>query len=133
FIIVGSTGRSEPGVSYLGVVDEATKARALGASDVFLFPAHYEGFGLAPREAMRAGVATIVSRHVPIDGIGGPEVVRVVREDDAGAYASDLAELLADPALRRSLGERGRIYAEQFSPERMAERFEGIVRPLFGP
>ncbi len=132
FLVVGSSGASAAGVSYLGFVDEATKARVLRASDLFLFPARYEGFGLAPREAMRAGVATIVSRHVPIDGAGRSSVVRVVPEDDAGAYASELAELLADPALRRQLGERGRAYAEQFRPERMAERFEEIVRPVLG-
>ncbi|MGI0151184.1 MAG: glycosyltransferase family 4 protein, partial [Thermoplasmata archaeon] len=129
-VVVGSTGPAEPGVMYLGVVDQATKARVLGASDVFLCPARYEGFGIAAREAMRAGIATIVSPHVPLDGNELRSAARIVDQDDEGGYASALAELFADPALRRSLGAAGRAFAERFRPERMMERFEEIFRPL---
>jgi glycosyltransferase involved in cell wall biosynthesis len=130
FLVAGCAAPSEPGVSSLGTVDELTKARLLRAADVFIFPARYEGYGLAPREAMRAGLATIVSRNVPIDGAEGRAVARIVAPDDVGAYASELAELLADPALRRALGERGRQYADRFGPERMAEQFEGTFAPF---
>lgn len=134
FLVVGSTPKTEPGVNALGVVDEQTKARVYRSADVFLFPARYEGFGLAPREAMRYGLATVVSGHVPLDGATAPDDVRVVADGDAGAYASELAELLADPATRRELGRRGKEYADTLSYERMAERFEtlfaGRVRAL---
>ncbi|MCI4362504.1 MAG: glycosyltransferase family 4 protein [Thermoplasmata archaeon] len=126
FLVVGSTPKPEPGVNALGVVDEPTKARALRSADVFLFPARYEGFGLAPREAMRYGLATVVSRHVPLDGASPPDDVRVVADDDPGSYASELAELLADPATRRELGRRGQVYADTLSYEKMAERFETL-------
>ncbi|MCI4348719.1 MAG: glycosyltransferase family 4 protein [Thermoplasmata archaeon] len=130
FLVVGCSVPTEPGVMPLGVVDEATKAEVLRASDVFLFPARYEGFGLAPREAMRYGVATLVSRQVPLDGIDPKKAVRIVASDEPGDYASELAELLADPALRRSIGEAGKVYADDFRYERMAERFEGCLAPL---
>jgi glycosyltransferase involved in cell wall biosynthesis len=129
-LVAGCTPPVAPGVMPFGVVDEPTKARLLRASDVFLFPARYEGFGLAPREAMQAGVATIVSRHVPMDGAPVPGAVRVVPEDDAGAYASELAALLAEPAACRAMAEQGRRYAEQFRPERMAERVEAAFAPF---
>jgi glycosyltransferase involved in cell wall biosynthesis len=132
-VIVGSTVRTEPGVLSLGVVDEPTKAKVLRAADVFVFPARYEGYGLAPREAMRYGVATIVSRNVPFDGAKAGETVRVVTDDDPGAYASELAELLADPALRRRIGEAGRSYADEYSYAKMAARFEALFTPLLGP
>jgi phosphatidyl-myo-inositol dimannoside synthase len=126
FLVVGSTPKTEPGVNGLGVVDERTKAQVYRAADVFLFPARYEGFGLAPREAMRYGVATVVSSHVPLDGATPPEDVRVVADDDVGNYASELAELLADPATRRDVGRRGQAYADTLSYEKMAERFESL-------
>ena len=132
FLVVGSTVASEPGVTGLGVVDERTKANVLRAADVFLFPARYEGFGLAPREAMRYGVPAIVSRHVPLEGIPAPTAVRVVAGDDPGEYASELAELLADPALRREIGEAGRRLADELSFDRMADRFVEIFRPVLG-
>jgi glycosyltransferase involved in cell wall biosynthesis len=132
FLVVGTTTSAEPGVMPMGVVDEMTKARVLRAADVFLFPARYEGFGLAPREAMRYGVATIVSRHVPLDDVRPKEDVRVVETEEAGDYASELAEMFADPALRRKIGDAGKAYADQFSYAKMAERFEGIFAPLLG-
>lgn len=132
-LVVGCPAPSDPGVMALGVVDEPTKARALRASDVFVFPARYEGFGLAPREAMRYGLATIASSHVPLEGLDPKREARIVASDDPADYASELAELFADPALRRSLGEAGKAYADQFSYAKMAERFEGALAPLLGP
>ncbi len=131
-VVVGSSPKAEPGVLSLGVVDDATKARALRAADVFLFPARYEGFGIAPREAMRYGLAAVVSSHVPLDGIDRKEAVRVVASDDPGDYASELAELLADPALRRRIGEAGKACADDLSFDRMAERFEQVFVPMLG-
>jgi glycosyltransferase involved in cell wall biosynthesis len=132
FLVVGSSPPSEPGVVPLGVVDEATKARVLTAADVFLFPSLYEGYGLAPREAMRYGVATVVSAHVPTDGIPVGPAIRVVASEVAADYAADLAELLADPALRRQVGEAGRKAADTFSFAKMAERFERVVSRTAG-
>ena len=133
FVVVGSSPKTEPGVLSLGVVDEETKARALRASDVFLFPARYEGFGLAPREAMGYGLAAVVSSHVPLDGIDRTEAIRVVSSDDPAEYASELAELLADPALRRSIGEAAAECARDFTFDRMAERFEKVFLPMLPP
>lgn len=130
FLVVGTQAPTDPGVMSLGVVDELTKARVLRASDVFLFPARYEGFGFAPREAMRYGVATVVSRHVPLEGIDAKGAVRIAASDDPADYASDLAELFADPRLRRSVGESGRLYADRFSYGKMADQFEGFLAPL---
>jgi glycosyltransferase involved in cell wall biosynthesis len=130
FLVVGPATVPEPGVMSLGVVDDLTKARVLRASDVFLFPARYEGFGLAPREAMRYGIATVVSRHVPLEGVDPRNAVRIVATDDAADYASELAELFADPRLRRSVGEAGRAYADRFSYATMADLFERALSPF---
>ncbi len=130
FLVAGTTTPPEPGVMSYGVVDEGQKSRILHAADLFLLPARYEGYGLAPREAMRAGVATIVSAHVPIDGAAAGRELRVVAEDDPGAYASDLAELLADPAQRRELAETGRKYAARFGIDQVTARIEAVYAPF---
>lgn len=129
-IVIGSTAAAEPGVLSLGVVDEPTKARAYRAADVLLAPSRYEGFGLAPREAMRYGVAAIISHHIPREGIPAPSAWRVPADEEPGSYASELAELFADPALRRSVAEAGRQCADELSYAKMAERFEMIFQPI---
>jgi glycosyltransferase involved in cell wall biosynthesis len=131
-IVVGSNAPPEPGILSLGLADEPTKANAYRAADVFLFPTRYEGFGLAPREAMRYGIPVITSPHVPLDGAHPPQDVRVVRSEEPADYASELAELLADPALRRQVGGAGKAWADEFSWSKMAERFERLFAPFFG-
>lgn len=127
-IVVGSTLPTEPGVLSLGVVDEETKARAFRAADLFALPARYEGFGLAPREAMRYGIATVVSTQVPMEGADPKRDVRIVPPEDVAAWASELADLLADTGARRAMGEAGRVWADGFRYEKMADRFEALVR-----
>jgi glycosyltransferase involved in cell wall biosynthesis len=129
-LVAGSAVPAEPGVMPLGAADPTVEARALRASDLFLFPTGEEGFDPAPILAMRYGVATIVSRHVPLDGAKDGREARIVPAEDGGEYASALAELLADPPMRRSIGEAGRRYADRFTFANMAETFEGLVAPL---
>jgi glycosyltransferase involved in cell wall biosynthesis len=126
FVVVGSRLPPEEGVVSLGVVDEATKGRAFRAADVFLFPSRYEGYGLAPREAMRYGLATVVSSHVPMDG-AGPTVVRIVASDEPEAWAEELGRLLEDPSSRAALAAAGRAWADGFSYAKTAEAFELLL------
>ncbi|HXQ48872.1 MAG TPA: glycosyltransferase family 4 protein, partial [Thermoplasmata archaeon] len=124
-LVVGSPARPEPGVMALGEGDAATRARVLRASDVALFPARDGASGDATRQAMRSGVASVVSRHVPLDGIDPDRMVRLVPGDDPGDYASALAELFAVPQRRKEIARAGATYAEGLTFEKMAEAFEG--------
>jgi glycosyltransferase involved in cell wall biosynthesis len=127
FLVVGASPKAEPGVIPLGVVDELTKTRAFRAADLFLFPGQSDGFGLAVREAMRYGLPVVASPHVPMDGADPKHDFRLVTSEDAADYAADVAELLADPALRRRMGEAGRAYADRFGVDKVAEMFETQV------
>ena len=91
---------------------------------LLLHPTRWEGFGLALLEAMlcaRPVVATSVSSIPEI--VVDRETGLVVPPDDAEALTRAVADLLADPALARALGNAGRRRAEsEFSVSRMAER-----------
>jgi glycosyltransferase involved in cell wall biosynthesis len=107
----------------------------LDASDVLLHPSRVDAFPGALLEAMAARVpvvATAVGGVTDIveDGVTGVLVEPPPKPD---TLASALAPLLADPALRRTLGERGRQRFERdFSTERWAGRlrvvYEDVVR-----
>ena len=124
FLVVGSSPKQDPGVLPLGVSDDATKARALRAADLFLFPSLEDGPAYAVAEAMRYGIPAVVSPRVVLEGAEPKREYRVVATDDPGDYAAEFAELFADLALRRKIGEAGRAYAERFSGARSAETFE---------
>lgn len=77
------------------VSDEAL-VEAYAAAGVFAFLSEYEGFGLTPLEAMRAGLPVIVldtpvAREVYGDG------ARYVRRGDAAGVATAIVELLGAP------------------------------------
>jgi glycosyltransferase involved in cell wall biosynthesis len=96
----------------------------LARADVFAHTSRWEGFGIVLLEAMLAGlpvVATGVSAvpEIVADGRTG----YLVPAGDATALAGRLAELLADPARGRMLGETGRARAlAEFSVAHMADR-----------
>jgi glycosyltransferase involved in cell wall biosynthesis len=124
FLVVGSSPKQDPGVVPLGVSDDTTKARALRAADLFLFPSLEEGPAYPVTEAMGYGLPAIVSQRVVLEGAEPKRQFRSIASDDPGDYAAEFAELFADPALRRKIGEAGRAFAAQFSGESNAATFE---------
>jgi glycosyltransferase involved in cell wall biosynthesis len=101
-------------------------AALYGASDVFLFPSLYEGFGRVLVEAGAAGlpaVATATSGAADILRDG--ETGYLTPIEDPAAMAEKACALLDDPALRKELGARARRrVSESFDP---AKLFEAVV------
>jgi phosphatidylinositol alpha-mannosyltransferase len=104
---VGEDVRS--GITVLGRLDEADKARALASLDVYVAPnTGGESFGIVLLEAMAAGTPVVASdldafSRVLDDGRCG----RLFPTGDAGALEAALVELLEDDAERHRLQEAG--------------------------
>ena len=113
--------QAEPGVKYVGHVDEPTLEALYQSASVLVFPSLYEGFGLPLLEAMAHGLPAVV-------GIAGamPELAAgsalTIDAGDPIAIAEALERLLADESLRRQLGEEGRRRALGYTWETAAER-----------
>ena len=104
----------------------------LRASDLFVHPSREEGFSNAILEAMAAGLPVVAC-----DVGGNPEAVvdgetgRLVPPRNAAAFASAVAELLADPEKRKTMGEAGRLRATgRFSLDRMVGEMESLYESL---
>lgn len=104
----------------------------LRASDLFVHPSREEGFSNAILEAMAAGLPVVTC-----DVGGNPEAVvdgetgRLVPPRNAAAFASAVAELLADPEKRKAMGAAGRHRAtERFSLDRMVGEIESLYESL---
>jgi phosphatidylinositol alpha-mannosyltransferase len=115
-------------VEWLGRISDAEKATRLRSATVACFPAiDGESFGIVLLEAMAAGTALVAS---DIDGYR--DVARndlealLVKPGDVDALADALRLVLDEEARRDSLVAAGRSRADEFSMERLAERFIGI-------
>jgi len=127
-VLWGVPSASDPGVIAVGERRAASLSNALASADVAVFARRDSGFDPGIVFAARASIPSIVlpGARLPVDPAGG---VRVAASDDPGDLASVLAELLADPALRREVGHAAAGFAEAFLPARVATGLREAVAP----
>jgi len=111
--------KAEPGVRYLGHVDDATLSALYQSASVLAFPSLYEGFGLPLLEAMAHGVPAVVGNAGALPELADGAAI-LVDPEDVASIADGLERLLADAALREKLGAEGRRRAADFTWERAA-------------
>jgi glycogen synthase len=115
-----------------GRVDDALLHALYARADVFVHAPRYEGSSLVTLEAMAHGLPVVATRAGGIpdkveDGVTG----RLVDAGDVAGLAAALAELAADAALRRRLGDGGRTAVlERFQWPRIAERTRDLYAEL---
>jgi glycosyltransferase involved in cell wall biosynthesis len=121
--------RREPGVRYLGHVDEPTLSALYESASVLAFPSLYEGFGLPLLEAMARGLPAVVSNAGALPELAGEAAV-LVDPQDPSAIEVGLEKALSDKALRERLAGAGRERARQFTWERSAAITRDVLRGI---
>jgi glycosyltransferase involved in cell wall biosynthesis len=109
-LVVAGDGPLRPLVpDALGFVPHEEVERLLARAAVVVLPSHREGLPMALLEAMAHGRAVVAT---PVGGIPGlvedGRTGLLVPPGDAGALRAAIDRLLADPELRRRLGEAAR-------------------------
>jgi glycosyltransferase involved in cell wall biosynthesis len=120
-------------VRFLGFVTDADKLRLLREAWALVFTSPKEGWGITNFEAAACATPVVAS-----DSPGLRESVRhgetgfLVPHGDVPALAAALSRLANDPALVRTLGAGGRVFAERFTWERAADETEAHLRGITG-
>ncbi len=108
--------------------------RVYSLLDLYVATSLKEGLPLAPLEAMATGLP-IVATDVPghRDVVVRGETGLLVPPEDSGALADAIAELVADPARRRKMGEAGRQRVfEHFAVQSMVDQTARVYRRALG-
>jgi glycosyltransferase involved in cell wall biosynthesis len=121
--------KAEPGVRYLGHVDDATLSALYQSAAVLALPSLYEGFGLPLLEAMAHGVPAVVGNAGALPELADGAAV-LVDPEDVDSIASGLERVLADAALREKLGADGRRRAAEFTWDRAASVTHDVLRRI---
>jgi glycosyltransferase involved in cell wall biosynthesis len=105
-------------VVWPGFLSGDAKAGALSAASIFALPSYSENFGIAPAEAMAAGLPVVLTHHVGMATEVEQAQAGLVVPSEVETFSAALQRLLSDPSLRRQLGANGRRLAhDRFSSE----------------
>lgn len=99
-------------VHWLGFLDEAAKAAAYAAADVFIHASESEGMALAILEAMSAGLPVVATRGCYMNEAAASHAL-VQCEQGATALAAAAGPLLTDRKAARAQGLAGQVHAHR--------------------
>lgn len=112
-------------------VGGADKEALFAQAELFAMTSLSENFGLASFEAMRRGVAVLVTREVGMSEIVRDAHAGVVVEGTPESISAGLSKLLADASGRSRMGEAGRAHViAHYGWPAVAQQMEGLYRSV---
>ncbi len=117
----------ERDVRFVGYVAREEQPLWYAAASLFVYPSVYEGFGLPVVEALACGVPTITTNVSSLPEAGGSLALQVA-PDDSKKLAYVMREALRDSRLRSRVLVEGPMWAQAFSPRRMARQYVEVYR-----
>ena len=97
-----------------GYVPDQDLAPLYSGATAFIYPSHYEGFGLPPLEAMQCGIPVITSNTSSLPEVVGDAGI-MVDPNDNDALTQAMLEVCCNSSLRMKLSQKSLYQARQFS------------------
>jgi glycosyltransferase involved in cell wall biosynthesis len=96
---------------------------------LFVYPSHYEGFGIPPLEAMSLGCPVILS-DIPVFREVFGEAAHYVDPLDTKSICDGIVRVLSDEPYRMELIRRGHERSKLYRWERSAEKLASIIKSI---
>ncbi len=114
-------------VTLAGALEDDQLARAYAEASAMLSLSEHEGFCIPLLEAFHADLPVIARPCGGMPEVGGDAVLWVDDGDDISVAAELLHLAVTDGELRTELVRRGRLRAQEFAPDRVAEAVRGLI------
>lgn len=116
-------------IHHPGFVTQEELKYAYENANLFVFPSLYEGFGLAPLEAMACGTPVVASDRASMPEVldGAAELVDPTQPRD---IAEAVNELLTHAEYSNTLRQKGKQRAHQFTWDQSAEQLLNILESI---
>lgn len=118
-------------IRFPGYVPQEELPLWYNAASLFVYPSHFEGFGLPVLEAMACGTPVITSTASSLPEVAG-DAARLVEPTDTDALAEALATVVTHPDLQMDMKEKGLAQAAKFSWEKTAQQTAAIYGRVAG-
>ena len=109
-----------------GYVDSDDIPTLYKEASIFLFPSHYEGFGIPILESMAAGTPVITSRNSSLPEVAG-DAALFADENDIQDISQRIVEILEDEKLSESIIEKGYQRVKKFTWEKSVTQLEEAI------
>ncbi|MCC6976268.1 MAG: glycosyltransferase [Anaerolineae bacterium] len=109
---------------WVGLLEQKALIEAMSAADLLIMPseADSENFGMAAAEALAAGLPLLTSAGIPVGEAARQAGAGLTVTGGSPAFLEGARTLLADRALLRAMGERGRVLAfARYDSQRTAQ------------
>jgi glycosyltransferase involved in cell wall biosynthesis len=116
-------------IRFLGTLDDNALSTAYASARAFVFLSTDEGFGLPPVEAMAHGCPVVAARRASLPEVTG-NAAALVDPDDVSQVADSILCVLNCEATRRTMIERGRLRAAEFTWRRAADQYGSLYRQV---
>jgi glycosyltransferase involved in cell wall biosynthesis len=113
---------SQKYINFLGKLNTDEVAQQLSQASVYVMPARYEPFGLSILEAALSGCALVLGDIDTLREIWQDNAVYVNTSDEK-ALSEAINMLMEDEHLRKDYAQRAYAHAQQYSIDRMAQRY----------
>lgn len=113
-------------IEVLGFVTREKLRELYRSCAVFVYPSHFEGFGLPPLEAMACGAPVVAARGGAIPETLG-DAALLVPPGDMDALRAAIVHALSDDTLARDLAARGQERAHSFSWDSSAAQMTELL------
>jgi glycosyltransferase involved in cell wall biosynthesis len=141
-VLIGSVGwNAEPifeAIDKLGLQDRVIRPGFVPhmelpvfycAADAFVFPTHYEGFGLPLLEALTCGCPVVTSDNSSVPEVTG-DAALASDANDVDAIAANILRVLNESDLREDMISKGQRHAQRYSWGNMAQATLDVYRSV---
>jgi phosphatidylinositol alpha-mannosyltransferase len=116
--------------TFIGRISEEEKANFLASVGLYIAPnTGGESFGIILAEALAAGASVVASDIPAFDSLlGHGDYGTLFQSENPDDLATKVIELFKDSARRNSIAERGKIYAQSFDWDVVADKIYDVYQ-----
>ena len=112
---------------FTGFVNFAKIPELYAESSMYIFPSHFEGFGLSLLEAMHAGIPCACSNNSSLGELG-KNAAELFDPSSVEEIAASMEKILSDEQYQQELSAKGKEKSAKFSWQRTADGLMEIYR-----